>query len=588
MKDFSYGGFAVATVLQCWHVYAADCEPGSGYISLSSESDLAEISPCSIFDGDLTVTFDESEWNSTTVDLGDIATINGSLNIYPSYSYDKITVVAPNLRNITDDFSIYYYNTTSQISSVNVTFPLLEYVGGHYIARVGSDSLILAHKDNLFVDSTFRVWDSMMMYLNVSGIVGTSYQFSIDQNPSLFSLEANSLERVGDFELYIGDNQNLEQMEFNNLIHVDSSVFVTLNPKLEKIEFPKLEHARSFQFTENGRQVHVSLPRVVTAGNSNNTDFVQSQFSDVVKLDLGNLVNVTGGIIFTRNTFSALVFPSLRNMTGELTIEENQVLDTLALPRLDRLGSLVVQDNEVLSNVTANSLKFINSVEMIGNFTNVELFALEKVTGDFVLQGDPTMDCSWFDEHLFQKIVEGSYSCEGNHTKPDTERTPSTGSLDGQEQEANGEEGSDSSTDSLSDESPETSTGGLSTGAKAGIGAGSALGGIAIIGALLYMFWWRKKKNSSPVIHTESSSGKPELDGTGVSPEPRDHIVKVHTEDETLKVVELTEEGKAVPVELSTGNSPVAELSSGIMELDGKELKAEMGGNEARDAKQAS
>jgi hypothetical protein len=40
--------------------------------------------------------------------------------------------------------------------------------------------------------------------------------------------------------------------------------------------------------------------------------------------------------------------------------------------------------------------------------------------------GAPSMDCSWFDQNFFQKIVRGSYQCEGNHTTPDTPRRPST------------------------------------------------------------------------------------------------------------------------------------------------------------------
>lgn len=558
-------------------VPSLDCEPGAGFIPLQGESALDKITSCSTFNGDISIWFEDSEWSSTTVYLGDIEKINGTLTIYPSYDYDMVAVVAPNLRNITNDLTIYYYNTTSQISLVNATFPRLGHIGGSYVARVGSDSLIFEHADNLFIDGSFRVWDSMMTALNVSGIVATSYQFTIDQNPILSSLEANTLERVGGSGIYIEDNQKLDRMEFDNLISVNSTLSVTFNPELEKIEFPKLEYARGFKFMDNGRQVQVSLPNVLAAGNENNFDTLQSEFSDVVKLDLENLVNVTGSMKFSRNTFSSLVLPSLKNMTGSLMIEENQVLDTLALPWLDQLGGLVARDNELLSNVTANNLRIASSIEMIGNFTNVEFFGLEEITGDFVLEGDPTMDCSWFDEHLFQKIVKGSYSCEGNHTKPEQERKPSTGSLDDQEEETDGDEGSDSSADSSKESNTsEPSTGGLSTGAKAGIGAGSALGGISVLGALLYVFWWRRRKGMSSVAKPENYTGKPELDGT-ISLGARDDMLKAETKDRTSTVAGLPEEGKAAP----------AELSSGIMELDGREVRAEMGVNEVKDTKEA-
>ncbi|KAK0721039.1 hypothetical protein B0H67DRAFT_644211 [Lasiosphaeris hirsuta] len=51
---------------------------------------------------------------------------------------------------------------------------------------------------------------------------------------------------------------------------------------------------------------------------------------------------------------------------------------------------------------------------------------LEEITGDFLLTGAPSMDCSWFDENFFQKVVKGAYLCTGNHTKPDVPRKPST------------------------------------------------------------------------------------------------------------------------------------------------------------------
>ncbi|KAL6408838.1 hypothetical protein AUP68_07784 [Ilyonectria robusta] len=577
MKSFaSYASFLGAALLQCWHAHAEDCEPGIGYVSLESESALAEISSCSTFNGDITVRFEGSEWNSSTVYLGDIEKINGSLTIYPSYDYDDVTIVAPKLRNITDELSIYYYNSTSQISSVNVTFPRLEYIGYSYIARVGSDDLIFEHSDNWAVGGTFQVWDSMVSYLDVPGIV-IATQFSIDQNPVLFSLKANTLETVEGSGFYINDNAKLDRFEVKNLTSVNSTVLVTYNPELEQIDFPKLEYARNLEFTNNGGQVQVSLPNFAVAGSEANTEHVQSKFSDVVKLDLKSLVNVTGGMTFTRNTFSALVLPSLKNMTGELTAEDNQVLDTLALPQIDQLGGLVLNDNELLSNVTANRLRIVKSIDMVGNFTNVEFFGLEEVTGDFVLQGDPSMDCSWFDEHLFQKIVKGSYSCEGNHTKPAQERQPSTESLDSQEEKTSGDQGSDSSADSSKDTNTSgASTGGLSTGAKAGIGAGSAIGGIAVLGALLYVFWWRRRKGTSSVAQPENNTGKPELDGT-VSPGARDDMVKAETKDAISPVTGLPEEEKAAPVE----------LSSGVMELDGREVKAEMDGNGVKDTKEA-
>lgn len=54
--------------------------------------------------------------------------------------------------------------------------------------------------------------------------------------------------------------------------------------------------------------------------------------------------------------------------------------------------------------------------------------------------------------------------------------------------------------------------GGLSTGAKAGIGVGAAVGGLAVIALGVWMFLGKKGKKDEP----EVESGKPEMDGMGV------------------------------------------------------------------------
>lgn len=83
------------------------------------------------------------------------------------------------------------------------------------------------------------------------------------------------------------------------------------------------------------------------------------------------------------------------------------------------------------------------------------------------------MDCSWFDDNIATKLDSKFYKCSGNHTRPAVPRVPSTPTgAAGQEQPRS------SSPGNFGSDSPR----GLTTGAKAGIGVGTAAGGLALIG----------------------------------------------------------------------------------------------------------
>lgn len=133
-------------------------------------------------------------------------------------------------------------------------------------------------------------------------------------------------------------------------------------------------------------------------------------------------------------------------------------------------------------------------MKLVGPFTIVEMFRLEEVAGDFEIAGDPSMDCSWFDDHVRGMVVAGKYSGMGNHTPPAVARRPST---DGG--------------DPFAIEDDEE----LSKGAKAGIGVGGAVGGVLAVGFSVWALleWRRKRAEAGPP--TGAEIGKGEVDGTG-------------------------------------------------------------------------
>jgi len=132
-----------------------------------------------------------------------------------------------------------------------------------------------------------------------------------------------------------------------------------------------------------------------------------------------------GHLTFTNNTILALQLSQLGSINGSLVIEDNKLLFDVGFPRLQTVYSnLTVHNNSQLLNFTANVLEKASSISMSGPFTNVEFFFLQEVSGDFEIIGEPSMDCSWFDDHFRNKIVKGRYNCVGDHSyKP---RSPST------------------------------------------------------------------------------------------------------------------------------------------------------------------
>jgi len=148
------------------------------------------------------------------------------------------------------------------------------------------------------------------------------------------------------------------------------------------------------------------------------------------------------------------------------------------------------------------------------------------------------MDCSWFDENFFQKIVKGSYQCDGNHTKPAEPRRPSTSNLSNPSPIP-------SPSPSPTGEPSSSSSSGLSTGAKAGIGAGVAVGALLfIVAALLYL---RRRKSKVEVSTTQDTPVNPVPELHGEAPKPHEL-----PDEKDAKVASTLE----TPVELSSDLRP--------------------------------
>lgn len=280
------------------------------------------------------------------------------------------------------------------------------------------------------------------------------------------------------------------------------------NPDLQTLDMG-ITTSWKFNVTKNGHKTQVAFPRLEVLGvlDSAGGGF----FSDLPVISLPALVrtvNSSASLSFINNTIQGLSLPRLSSANGTFTLYSNSLLFDVGLPSSQHIyDELIITDDPRLHNFTANVLKKVRSVRMSGAFTNVESFSLEEVSGDFSLIGDTSMDCSWFDDHFPRKVVKGLYTCIGKHTHPPTPRRPST------------------STSLPESSNQEVESGGLLTAAKAGIGVGAAVGGVALMGLGVWVFLRIRQRKEDPGTAGPLQVGKPELEGVG-----KPGIVKIDAE----------------------------------------------------------
>ncbi|KAF9761497.1 hypothetical protein IL306_003794 [Fusarium sp. DS 682] len=524
MAPTSRIAFLALSFLFSGHFAAADCDISGNYTIIAAPYDQDGVQSCKDVDGSLSLLFDKdpSSWPSdkATVDLGDISSLTGDLVIYPHHDSKKTVVTASSLKTIEGALTIWNTGTGKDhtIEEFDLVFGALEEVGKDYVITEAFAKLSLEHKADVTVGAMMRVYDTDVEELQLNGVYTVNGDFSIDSNSNMKELDVPTF-TYANKGLIVKGNNALEKVSFPKLKGVKGNLQFNQNGALQTIYLAALESAATMSITSNGNDATVLLPWLSSIGNS--TTSATSDFSGLGKIEFSSLRTVNGSLTFESNSFEDLTIPLLKEMNGAITVEDNPSLTTFALPRVTYVEELDISGNDELVNITANALKSAGTISIKGSFTNVEFFNLEKVTGDFKVSGDESLDCSWFDANV-KKIVEGKYTCVGDHDKK--ERKPSTGGIEDTEgnpkdymsspddDEGNGAGGGSSGSDSGSgngnpDSEKGGSKGGLSTGAKAGIGIGVAIVVILlIVGAV--MFWlWRRRQTVAPGEKRLGSSG---------------------------------------------------------------------------------
>lgn len=533
MLRLSYGITANSMAAEIEAVSTIRCEYQT--VTATHNVDIAPMatSCVSIVDGlrtlraeELLINLGDTSLNTSTFNLAGIDAIDGGVAIVfdmygcgserlcrvPDLSPRPRFVTSSTLRKLTGPVFLRRNPGMSGFTNrVEVLFPLLDSgsqtgiisrgLGGWFSAEFGTSEMYLGP----------GVEDSQPVGFGAKAAwfyVSDNQQLTPD-GPDKFNLASNCRGSVG---IVITNNTGLERVLLPSLDSAED-VIVTSNVDLHTLELG-IANASNVRVRENGPRLNLTFPQLRSIGISApyqlafDGTFVGLSFISLPRLETTS----TSGLIFSDNAIAGLPLPRLGSVNGSLTITNNTGLFDIGLPRLQTVYSdLILHDNPRLLNFTANVLKTASSIFLVGSFTNVEFFSLEKVSGNFEVIGHPSMDCSWFDAHLRDKVVKGSYTCVGNHTY--TPRRPSTSTeLPPDDQPTAVEPGSEDG-------------GGLGTGAIAGIGAGAGVGGLVLIGLGVWAFlrWkrnkgdgvrgilpWGRKKVDPPGL-----TGKPELDGEG-------------------------------------------------------------------------
>ncbi|KAF4450276.1 hypothetical protein F53441_6558 [Fusarium austroafricanum] len=515
MAPTSRIAFLALSFLFSGHFAAAECDISGNYTIIDSPDLQKGIQSCKDVDGSLSLLFDKdpSAWPSdkATVDLGDISSLSGDLVIYPHHNSKKTVVTASNLKTVEGALTIWNTGTgkDSTIEEFDLVFDALEEVGKDYVITKAFAKLSIEHKADITVGSMMRVYDTDVEELQLNGVYTVNGDFSIDSNSNMKELDVPAF-TYANKGFSVKGNGALERISFPKLKGIKGNLEFTENGALGKILLAALENAATMSITSNADQATLLLPWLSSIGNSTTT--ATSNFKGLKKIQFASLRTVNGSLTFESNAFEDLTIPLLKNMNGAISVDDNPSLTTFALPRVSYVKELDISGNDKLTNITANALKSAGTISIKGSMTNVEFFNLKKVTGDFKVVGDKSMDCSWFDANI-KNIVEGKYTCVGDHDK--TERKPSTGGIEDTEGNPKDymtpedeDDGSGSgNSDSGSGSSSGGSKGGLSAGAKAGIGIGVAIAVVlVIVGGV--MFWlWRRRQAASPGEKRLGSSG---------------------------------------------------------------------------------
>ncbi|PLB38967.1 GPI-anchored protein Ecm33 [Aspergillus candidus] len=226
-------------------------------------------------------------------------------------------------------------------------------------------------------------------------------------NTGLTSLDGISLKRVG--QLDITDNRDMKKVNVENLKNATGLM----------------------NFAGNSESLKISLPNL--AGAKNMT------FRNVSDASFPSLEKLSGQLGFWGLNFETFSAPNLTE-TGDLVFKGNEKLSNISMPNLKTInGGFQITRNDELKSLDFPKLEQVSgAIDFSGKFDKVSLGALENVRGGFNMQSTGNFSCGEFKKLRSDKVIRGSYKCEGNKNNPTSAdgKSGATGTSGGKDSES--------------------------------------------------------------------------------------------------------------------------------------------------------
>ncbi|CAK7265422.1 cell wall protein Ecm33 [Sporothrix epigloea] len=183
----------------------------------------------------------------------------------------------------------------------------------------------------------------------------------------------------------------------------------------------------------NGLNLQVSFPDLIWIADMT--------ISNVSSFSVPALQTVNGSMRFDSNFFTTFNAPNLTStQTGDISFVSNAQLKNITLPQLTSIGGgFLIANNTAQDQINGfGKLKSVGgAIDMRGNFTDIELPALNDVKGafDIVSTGDISDSCATFKKLAPSSQggngdIQGSYTCQSHNAQANSNPT-ATGSSSG-------------------------------------------------------------------------------------------------------------------------------------------------------------
>lgn len=184
-----------------------------------------------------------------------------------------------------------------------------------------------------------------------------------------------------------------------------------------------------------------------------------------ISMEKINYINKSAG--FFESSVEELSFPLITQIGGDLTIENNDVLNYIDFSNVTAIGGglVIVNNTDLLSIENIDEIKTVQgAVVLKGDFDNCTMDSLKTVRGSFDLETSGYADCSPFKKLSKKGGIQGDFECKAK-TKPKSSSSSASKSSKSSSSDDDNktESGSDSETKTSTDDSSSSATSDVSS-----------------------------------------------------------------------------------------------------------------------------